>query len=153
MLAGAFGFSAMAVLSWENSLISGALLLPALLCLVAVGILTYRMVLRPVMIRIGPDGLYMKRLGTVIPWEAIARIERVPHAREVLLSIIETDAGHPVFDERPLLLGAALNEKAGLPALAVAMSQYDGTPEAFEAAVRAVSDVAFVDGEPTAFQN
>jgi len=151
MLAIAFGCSALALLSWENAWLSGALLLPVLLALFAIGILLYRLVMRPVMVRIGPDGLYLMRLSTTIPWEAISRIERIPHAKETLFSIIEVETGHPIFDERPLLLGAALNEKVGLPPISVAMSQYDGTPDAFEAAVKAASSVEFVDGDPTRY--
>jgi len=101
-----------------------------------VAILGYRLVAKPVMVRISADGIYLKRLSTLIPWEAIGRVERVAGpGGKPLLSIRERDTGHPVFDGRPLILGAALNEKAGLPALAISPDGLDGSLEAIIAAI------------------
>ena len=142
----AFIFSALAALNWDNAFLSGIFLLPVLLGLLGTGILLYRIVLRPVMLRVSPEGLYIKRLGTLVPWEAIARIERINFKGDTLFSILETETGHPVFDKQALLLGAAMNLKAGLPPLAIAMSQYNGTPADFEAAVTAASAIDITDG-------
>lgn len=129
---------------WQNVLIAGLLLAPALLCGLGAAILAYRLVVRPTMLRVGPDGIFIKRLAVTIPWQALARVERIERNGETLFSLIEAEGGHPVFDERGLLLGAALNQKAGLPPLAVTMTAYDGTPEQFEAAVRAQGRVDLV---------
>jgi len=125
-------------LSWENALISGALMVLTALLGFAGMVLAYRLVLRPVMLRVGPDGIYLKRLGVTVPWEAIERIERFTwHQKEELFELVEAESQHPVFDERSLLLGAAMNQKIGLPPLAIQMAQYSGTADDFEAAVRA----------------
>ena len=137
LAAAAIAGGGLTFLAWDNAPLSGALIvLTALLALGAL-ILAYRLAFRPVMLRVGPDGLYLKRLGVTLPWEAIGRIERFTWRGETLFELIETEAQHPVFDERALLLGAALNRKIGLPPLAVQMTQYSGSPEDFEAAVRA----------------
>jgi len=125
-------------LSWKNALLSGALIVFTALLVFAALVLAYRLVLRPVMLRVGPDGIYIKRLGVTVPWEAIERIERFTwRQKEELFELVETESQHPIFDERSVLLGAAMNQKIGLPPLAIQMAQYSGRAEDFEAAVRA----------------
>jgi len=148
VLGAAVACGVLAWLAWDNALISGALMVvTAVLCLAA-AILAYRLLFRPVMLRVGPEGIYLKRLGVTLPWAAIGRIERFTiSSGDTLFELVETDAQHPVFDERTVLLGAAMNHRLGLPALCVQMGQYTGTPEDFEAAVRAAGGPEIVAGE------
>ena len=134
-LTAAFGIAAAS--TWSNAWISGALLVPAALCFIGVLILGYRLLARPVMLRVGPDGVFLKRLGVTLPWQALARIERIDWQGETLFALIPAEERHPVLDENSVLLGAALNERLGLPALVVQMSQYRGRLEDFETAVHA----------------
>ncbi|MCI4645796.1 MAG: hypothetical protein MRY64_13535 [Hyphomonadaceae bacterium] len=134
-----------AAVFWSNSIVSGALLVPCAACLFGASILAYRLTARPVMLRISHEGIYLKRLGVTFPWEALARIERMDWQGTPLFALIRTDAPHPVFEERTVLLGAALNARLGLPDLAIQMSHYDGTAEDFEAAVRAAGGTAIQD--------
>ncbi|MEM1150952.1 MAG: hypothetical protein AAGI03_10385 [Pseudomonadota bacterium] len=127
------------ILFWDDALVSGALIAVTALLGLGVVILGYRLMVRPVMLRVGPDGIYLKRLGVTLPWVAIGRIERLTWHGETLFELVEAETQHPIFDERALLLGAAMNEKLGLPPLVVQMAQYTGTPDDFEAAVRAAS--------------
>lgn len=138
------GCAAIMVWTWDIFLIAGLFLVLMLAFAFAGAILAYRLIARPTMLRVDAAGIYMKRLGVTIPWEALARIERVNWNGEVLFALVEREGGHPVFDERALLLGAAMNEKAGLPPLAISMAQYAGTVEDFEATVVAVGEVDIV---------
>lgn len=124
--------------------LAGAAWVLSVIGVVASCVLAYRLIARPVMVSVGPEGLYIRRLGTTLPWESIAQIEAVHFKGSTLFSVVETPDQHPVFDEQSMLLGRALNEKAGLPALAIAMHQYSGTPEAFAAAVTAIGRVPLV---------
>ncbi len=149
LFAAALASGALIWLSWENALISGALMVLTALLVLAALVLAYRLVLRPVMLRVGPDGIYIKRLGVTVPWEAIERIERFTwHQKEELFELVETEIQHPVFDERSVLLGAAMNQKIGLPPLAIQMAQYSGTAADFEAAVRAAGGPEIRSREP-----
>lgn len=145
LLAAMASFAFGAASTWSNPLVSGALLVPAALCLIGAGILGYRLLARPVMLRIGPEGIYMKRLGVTLPWDALARIERTDWQGQLLFALIPAEGDHPVLEERTLLLGAALNKRLSLPDLAVQMAYYDGTPEAFETAIKAAGGPEIVD--------
>ncbi|MEL6567143.1 MAG: hypothetical protein AAFQ22_01915 [Pseudomonadota bacterium] len=140
-------------LSWDNALISGALTVFTGLLVFGSLILAYRLLFRPVMLRIGPEGLYLKRLGVTVPWDAIGRIERFTwNGSDTLFELVEAEGQHPIFDERALILGAAMNQKIGLPPLSVQMGQYSGTPEDFEAAVRAAGGPEITQGQDRALK-
>ena len=126
---------------WGGAIGGGLALFFAMSFTLAVVILGYRLVARPVMIRIDAEGIFMKRLAVTIPWDAIGAIRTVEAAGGQLLSIVETDAGHPVFDERALLLGAALNAKAGLPALAISPAGLKGDTEDLIRAIESASSL------------
>ena len=110
---------ALAQANWTYWLVAGIAVFLALVFAGAAAVLIYRFVIHPEMVRIGHDGIWLKRLAVTIPWDAIARVDRAEYKGRPLLAIIERDGGHPVFDEQALILGAALNAKAGLPPLAI----------------------------------
>jgi len=142
------GFAGATVMTWQRWWLAGILLFLALACASGAGILGWRILARPVMVRIGPEGIFLKRLAVTIPWAALARIERREIAGETVFALIEAPEGHPVFDERGLLLGAALNEKAGLPPLAISMAHHDATPDAFADAVARFAPACAPDWVP-----
>lgn len=139
------GFVMAAAAAWANFLVAGILLVPAGLCLLGAVILGYRILLRPVMLRVGPDGLFMKRLSVTIPWEALSRIERTSWKGNPIYALIPAEPRHPALEERTVLLGAAMNHRLGLPDHVVQMEQYSGSPVDFEDAVRAVDGPVIVD--------
>lgn len=138
-------FGAGAFLSWSNALIAGALIVPTLLGLLGALILGYRILLRPVMLRVGPDGLFMKRLSVTIPWEALSRIERTYWKDKLLFALIPAETRHPALEERTVLLNAAMNRGLGLPDYVVQMDHYSGTAADFESAVRAAGGPVVTD--------
>lgn len=141
VFAGAGGFFfALLGASWAirgNALLAGVLIVLAVLAGLVAAIMGYRLVMRPTMIAVSEEGIFMKRLGVTLPWEAIGAILRRTHEGGDLIELRPAEGRHLVFEERTVLLGMALNERAGLPPLAIAMSQYSGTVEDFEAAVLA----------------
>ena len=141
--AGVFLFAASRY--WDFWPIAGVLLALALVMAIGAVILAYRVLSRPVMLRVDADGIYLARLAVTIPWQALARIERVSVRGETVHSLVEAEGGHPVFDERGLLLGAAVNQRLGLPPLAISMSTLDGSAEALEAAILGFGRVPIVD--------
>lgn len=143
VIAGLFGLAAAAF--WQNWLLAGLFMAVTLLCSLAAGVLAYRILARPVMLRIDESGIFMKRLAVTVPWQALSHVERIDLDGETVHALVETEGGHPVFAERGLMVGAALNARAGLPPLAVTMSTYDGTPDEFEAAVAAIGGLQIVD--------
>lgn len=130
---------------WEFWPVAGLMIAIALVTALGAVILAYRIVSRPVMLRVDADGIFLARLAVTIPWQALARIERVQLRGETVHSLVEAEGGHPVFDERGLLLGAAMNQRLGMPPLSINMSTLDGTPEALEAAILGFGRVPVVD--------
>lgn len=134
------------VLSWSNVEASGILLgivIAALFCLV---IITYRMLARPVMFRLDSDGMFIKRLGLTIPWDALDRVEHFEYRGNRLFSLIEDQNGHEIFQNKRIQSGAAINQKLGLPALVISMSGMQMTDTEFADLLRNSEEVVrFVD--------
>ncbi len=139
------GIAVAAMVTWANFLVAGILLVPAALCLLGAAILAYRILLRPVMLRVGPGGLFMKRLSVTIPWEALSRIERRSWKGNPVFALIPAEPRHPALEERTVLLAAAMNQRVGLPDHVVQMEQYDGSPVDFETAVHAAGGPVITD--------
>lgn len=145
MTALAVGLAIAAAANWASFLVAGILLVPAALCLLAAVILGYRILMRPVMLRVGPDGLFMKRLSVTIPWDALSRIERTSWKGNPLFALVPAKPRHPVLEERTVLLGAAMNHRLGLPDHVVQMEHYNGSAADFESAVRAAGGPVITD--------
>lgn len=138
----------LAIASGMSGLLAGLALFVTLVASGAAAILGYRLVVRPVMLRVDGHGVFFKRLAVTIPWEALEQIEIVPFRNGYVAALRETAGGHPVFDEQGVLLGAALNRRAGLPPLAVSMQGLSGTLDTFVMAVRRVGAVPVSDPRP-----
>ena len=136
MLAGFAATAFLVAANWDNWLLSGALILPALLLALASAILAYRLIARPVMLEVNPEGIFIKRLGVTLPWDAIAAIEPFDWRGQALFRLVPAEPPHPVLTERTVLLGAALNARLGLPELVVQMPETSGTALDFVQAVR-----------------
>ena len=134
------------MLSWQSVEASGVLLAGVIGALLVLLVITYRMLARPVMFRLDSDGVYIKRLGITVPWEAIDRVESFDYKGHRLFSLIESKQGHEVFQNRRILSGAAINEQLGLPALVISMSGMQMTDEEFSDLLRNSEEVVrFVD--------
>lgn len=125
----------LAGLAWFLALVFGS----------AAAILLYRLLAHPVMVRVSGEGVFIRRLGVTLPWAAIDHVERRNMRGQPLLAITETPAGHPVFDEQTVILGAALNEKAGLPPLAISGTGLDGSVDDIAAAMVRIGGVTVRD--------
>lgn len=132
-------------LNWGDVILSGIALTFAVAMGLMAALLARRALLRPVMVRIDATGIYMKRLETTIPWEAIARVERVTALGNRVLSIVPADEQHPVLAERPVMMTMAASERMGLPALVIDLSSTDGKASDVFAAVRDTGRVEAVD--------
>lgn len=130
---------------WANWLVSGVLLAVVLGLMMVVAVLALRLLGRPVMMRVDETGIWLKRLQLTVPWEALQRVELVSAHGTTLAALVEREDGHPVFRSRPILLGAALNEKAGLPPLAISMDDHEGSIDDLAEAIRAVGRVPVED--------
>jgi hypothetical protein len=127
-------------LIWDqNFIVAGVLLVPCAILAVALGVLIFRLVLRPVMLRLTDKGLYLRRLGTVIPWEALSHIERIDQNGTDLFVLVERAGGDPVFKTGNVAKGAAANDLAGLPALPVSLTGLHIDAEDFAAALESMS--------------
>ncbi len=136
------------VLSWQSVEASGVLLAGVIGALLVLLVITYRMLARPVMFRLDSDGVYIKRLGITVPWEAIDRVESFDYKGHRLFSLIESEQGHEVFQNRRILSGAAINEQLGLPALVISMSGMQMTDEEFSDLLRNSEEVVrFIDAK------
>ena len=134
------------VLSWQSVEASGLLLVGVIGALFVLLVITYRMLARPVMFRLDSDGMFIKRLGITIPWEAIERVESIDFKGEKLFSLIESDQGHEVFQNRRVVAGAAINKEFGLPALVISMTGMQMTTEEFSDLLRNSEEVVrFID--------
>lgn len=132
-------------LNWGNAILSGiALTFAAGMALLGL-LFARRALLRPIMVRVDAAGIYMKRLDTTIPWEAIARVERVMALGNRVLSIVPTDGHHAVLAERPVMMTMAASERIGLPALVIDLSSTDGRAADVFAAVRDTGRVEVID--------
>lgn len=130
---------------WEAWIVSGVLLSVVIGLSIVVAILAMRLVGRPVMLRVDEAGIWLKRLQLTLPWEALQRVDLVNVHGKTCVALVEREGGHPVFRSRAVLLGAALNEQAGLPALAISMDAYQGSVEELAEAIRAVGRVPVED--------
>lgn len=134
------------VLSWSNVEASGILLGIVIAALFVLLFITYRMLARPVMFRLDENGMFIKRLGLIVPWDALDRVERFEYRGNRLFSLIENEAGHEVFQNRRIQSGATINEKLGLPALVISMSGMQLTDAEFADLLRNSDEVVkFVD--------
>ena len=134
------------VLSWSNVEASGILLGIVIAALFVLVVITYRMLARPVMFRLDSDGMFIKRLGLTIPWEALDRVERFEYRGNRLFSLIEGAEGHEVFQNKRIQSGAAINQKLGLPALVISMSGMQMTETEFADLLRNSEEVVrFID--------
>ena len=134
------------VLSWSNVEASGLLLTVLISALFILLIITYRMLAQPVMFRLDSDGMFIKRLGIIVPWEALDRVERFEYRGNRLFSLIEAGAGHEIFQNRRIQSGAEINQKLGLPALVISMNGMQMTDDEFADLLRNSEEVVrFVD--------
>jgi len=134
------------VLSWSEVEAAGLLLGIVIAALFVLVVITYRMLARPVMFRLDGEGMYIKRLGLKVPWEALDRVERFEYRGNRLFSLIEHSQGHEVFQNKRVASGAAINEKLGLPALVISMTGMQMTETEFAELLRASEEVIrFVD--------
>ena len=137
------------VLSWQNLEASGILLAAVLGALFVLLVITYRMLSRPVMFRLDGEGIYIKRLGITIPWEALDRVESFDYQGNRLFSLIEAEQGHEIFQHKRILTGAAINQQLGLPALVISMSGMQMTDEEFSDLLSNSEEVVrFIDVSP-----
>ena len=137
------------VLSWQEVEASGILLAVVIGALFVLLVITYRMLARPVMFRLDSDGMYIKRLGITIPWDALDRVESFNYQGHQLFSLIETERGHEVFRHKRIVTGAAINQQLGLPALVISMSGMQMTDEEFSDLLRNSGEVVhFVETVP-----
>ena len=134
------------VLSWSSVEESGILLgvvIAALLVLLAI---TYRMLARPVMFRLDSDGMFIKRLGITVPWDALDRVEKFEYRGNKLFSLVESGEGHEVFQNKRIRSGASINQQLGLPALVISMNGMQMTVDEFTELLRNSGEVVrFVD--------
>lgn len=136
------------VLSWQSVEASGILLAAVIAALFVLLVVTYRMLARPVMFRLDGDGIYIKRLGLTVPWEALDRVEGFEYQGHQLFSLIEAEQGHEIFKNRRIVSGAAINQQLGLPALVISMSGMQMTEEEFSDLLRNSGEVVrFVDAK------
>lgn len=134
------------VLSWQQAEASGFLLAGVIAALFVLLVITYRMLSRPVMFRLNSDGMFIKRLGLTIPWEAIDRVESINYNGEQLFSLVEVTSGHEIFQHRKVTTGAAINQQLGLPPLVISMTGMQMTTEEFADLLRNSEEVVrYVD--------
>lgn len=134
------------VLSWSNVEASGILLGIVISALFVLVVITYRMLARPVMFRLDGEGMYIKRLGLTVPWDALDRVERFEYRGDRFFSLIENGKGHEVFQNKRIQSGAAINQRLGLPALVISMNGMQMTETEFAELLRNSEEVIrFVD--------
>jgi len=129
------------VLSWQQPEASGLLLAGVIAALFVLLIITYRMLARPVMFRLDSDGMFIKRLGLTIPWDAIDRVESFNYNGEQLFSLVEAEGGHEIFQSHKIGTGAAINRQLGLPPLVITMNGMQMTTEEFADLLRNSEEV------------
>jgi len=132
-------------LSWQDVDASGLLLTVMIAALVVLGYITYRMVARPVMYRLDETGIYIKRLGLTVPWDALSHVEEVNFQGKTLFSLVERPGGHDVFQDRRIRMGEEMNQRFGLPALVITMDGMQMEAAEF-ARLLDTSDVVRYDG-------
>lgn len=148
MAVGAAGFAAFAAIGWENALVSGALILGAMICGGVAGVFAYRIIQRPVLIRIDEDGIFLRRLDANIPWAALDRVERFSYKKNTLFELVEREGGHPIFSKPSIAMGASANALIGLPPLCESIVGMDAGPDEFAAAVEDVGRTPLKDRTP-----
>ena len=95
----------------------------------AIPVLIYRLIVRPVMVRISGDGLSLKTHDVMIPWAALERV-RLVNTREdsgEVLEFVPVSPLHEVFKSGKLALGASANSMAGLPDYCFSMAGIEGS--------------------------
>ena len=119
------------LLSWRSVEASGLLLIALIAALFILVIVTYRMLARPVMFRLDEEGIFIRRLGLTVPWDAISRVEQFEYHDNKLFSLVEAEGGHPVFENHRIQVGAGVNDKLGLPPLVISMNGMQMDAEEF----------------------
>ncbi len=94
-------------------------------------VMGYRLLWRPVMIRVDQKGLFLKALNTTIPWSALdgARLYTVldhKGGKRHVIEFVPHQPLHPEMSRGKLKLGSRANMLAGLPDYCYAMDGIDG---------------------------
>lgn len=134
------------VLSWSNPEANAVLLGVVIFVLCILLFITYKMLSRPVMFRLDENGMFIRRLGTTVPWEALDRVERFEYRGNRLFSLIETDSGHEVFQHKRIQSGRDVNQRLGLPPLVISMKGMQMSDDEFAELLRNSDEVVrFID--------
>lgn len=129
-----------------NDLVQGVLFATAI-GIAGLGlILLYRVLVRPVMVRVDACGVYMRRLNATFPWETIASINLAMVSNRPVIYLEPAEPGHPVWTNASVMMARALGERTGQPELVVDLEGMEPGPEAFvDAARNAAPDSIPVD--------
>ena len=126
-----------AILAWSGTMLmlgdlpawaSAMAILFAVGAGLALPVLLYRLIARPVMVRVSSDGLFLNNYDATIPWEALERAQLI-NTRDDSGDVVEFIPAlplHPVFTSGKLALGASANSMAKLPDYCFSMTGIDG---------------------------
>ena len=104
-----------------------------------------RLVLRPVMVRIDSDGLFLKNYNQVIPWKALESVRFTRTDKTGDGGVVELTPRRPLHPELAsgmLKIGRKTNAMAGLPDYCVSMTGIEGTAAMLLAAMSFYVSVA-----------
>lgn len=103
----------------------------------ALPVLIYRLIMRPIMVRVSSDGLFLKNYNATIPWDALERAELINTRGDSgeVVEFIPATPLHSVFKSGKLALGASANSMAKLPDYCFSMTGIDGSNQDLLAAI------------------
>ncbi|WP_233355234.1 hypothetical protein [Hirschia maritima] len=91
-------------------------------------VVLYRLVVGPVMVRVSPEGLFIKNYDATIPWEALETVRLVMiENRGEMLELVPKAPLHSTLATGKFALGKQVNNLAGLPDYAYSMTGIRGT--------------------------
>lgn len=140
VLVGTLFFAAAMVNTWGDWIQGGFFLTTTLGLGAVAAALGMTLITRPVMVRVSSDGIFIQRLNTLIPWEALSaiRVYRFKGEGNRMVELVEAEGGHPVFRSDQVARGTRLSEMAELPPLTIDFVRTEGSAPEFLDAVRAV---------------
>lgn len=96
--------------------------------LFALPVALYRLIVAPVMVRVSPEGLFIKNYDTTIPWDALEAALIFHHKQgSEIIEFVPTKPLHDVFKSGKLALGKKANNFVKLPDYAYSMTGIRGT--------------------------
>ena len=102
-------------------------------CVIVGAIMIYRMIWRPVMVRVDATGLFLKTHNATIPWEALegVRLVEVMGGRggraKAIIELVAKEPLHASLRQPSFRNGKSLNQMADLPDFVVSMDGIEGS--------------------------